>query len=1076
MPNLCYFEKEMTTRSIRVHHILSAMALMLVSLFALWWFQPGHIPNNFTGWLRLVDVALFGLVSYVIWHPIVMAVFSWSVVSNIKHHSSPKPEKGHKVAFITTFVPASESIELLHKCLPAMVGSHYEHDTWLLDEGNDSRVKAICKQYGVKHFSRADMPHYNSHEGKFAKKTKGGNHNSWYDSHGQEYDFVAQIDTDFVPSKHFLTKTLGYFKDPKIAFVGTPQVYGNTEDSLIARGAAEQTYSFYGPILRGFHGMEMNMLIGANHVIRVKALEDVDHYSAHITEDLLTGMKLHSKGWKSTYVSETLAIGEGPSTWQAYFSQQMRWAYGCMHILRHHSFKLFKTMSWRQKLYYFMLQQHYFSGLVMALGSIGLLLYFFIGVNTADVDFISFLAIYIPVMCVVGLMALWMQRFHVRPKDERGILWAGKIISAAAWPIFFIAFLGVISGKKLTYRVTPKGDDKVVNEDSIRLFTPHLLIGLMALIGLVSALFTDRTSIIMIYWAIVTAATMLFVPFAQPLLNILFKVYDYTTIRLEAINNRYRVVEFRAPTRGLLPDGPDVSEKYSYINRQYWLIMGFSLVSFLLVTASIIRFISANPALWVLFGFLSLTVVYYVVSFVVDIATKGFNVNEHKRIVGNWRPRRYPSVDIFLPTAGEDIQVLSNTWAGVQEVISHYKGKAIAYCLDDGDRDEVKTLAKQYGFKYEVRPNRGQHKKAGNLRHGFSVSSGDFIVIFDADFRPRFDFLDELVPHMEANPKLGIVQSPQYFDVHTGQNWVERGAGAVQELFYRFTQVCRQEYESAICVGSNALYRRRALNDIGGTALIEHSEDVHTGFNLRAHNWDLRYVPIVLAKGLSPDALPAFFKQQYRWCMGSLSLMTSNKFWQTDLGIRPRLSYISGFLYYLHTALEVLFTPVIPLYLLLFAPQSVKVEYLIFILPAFVFSWVIYPLWHKNIYGIEAWSIRNAYGWAHLSALYDALTRRSMSWQPTGAVKGRDYRYITFRICQTLFNFIPGLAWVALAGWHVAVATDPAFVFMFISGGLYLAITAKVTFYTTKPMYFRKRTHKNSLLAPDIRSTSKEAT
>ena len=52
----------------------------------------------------------------------------------------------------------------------------------------------------------------------------------------------------FVPKRNFLTKTLGYFRDPVVAFVGTPQIYGNTSTSLIAQGAAEQLYTFYGSV------------------------------------------------------------------------------------------------------------------------------------------------------------------------------------------------------------------------------------------------------------------------------------------------------------------------------------------------------------------------------------------------------------------------------------------------------------------------------------------------------------------------------------------------------------------------------------------------------------------------------------------------------------------------------------------------------------------------------------------------------------------------------------------------------------------------------------------------------------
>ena len=61
---------------------------------------------------------------------------------------------------------------------------------------------------------------------------------------------------------------------------------------------------------------------------------------------------------------------------------------------------------------------------------------------------------------------------------------------------------------------------------------------------------------------------------------------------------------------------------------------------------------------------------------------------------------------------------------------------------------------------------------------------------------------------------------------------------------------------AAICVGSNAVYRRAALDSNGGTTLIEHSEDVHTGFDLRRNGWPLRYIPVNLATGLCPATFP----------------------------------------------------------------------------------------------------------------------------------------------------------------------------------------------------------------------------
>ncbi len=510
--------------------IYSALALAAVILFALWWFNPSHIPHNFTGISSLFDIILFILVSYIIWHPIIMDILAWTVSSHIRDIRQQKPVPGFKVAFITTIVPKSEPVELLHKCLPAMVKAKYEHDTWLLDEGNNEDVIRICKFYGVKHFSRYGISEYNTHGGKFTK-TKGGNHNSWYETYGNYYDFVAQVDTDFVPKRNFLTKTLGYFRDPKVAFVGTPQIYGNVKDSFIALGAAQQQFNFYGAVLRGLSGMGMNLLIGANHIIRVAAFKKVGHYTAHITEDLVTGMKLHADGYKSVYVPVPLAVGEGPSTWESYFNQQLRWAYGCIDILFHHSFKHFKKMGLRQSLYYFFLQQHYFSGLAMALSLILLILYFLFGFRAAAVDTFQFLVFYSLVLLICWLMSLWLQRYDVHRNREGKLYLAGKVISIAAGPIWFLGFLTVLTGKRLVYKVTPKGENESKVKISLGVFIPHIAFAIIGIMALISSFFTHRQTSVMLFWAFSSVALMLTVPFieniAHALSKIYFKIYTY---------------------------------------------------------------------------------------------------------------------------------------------------------------------------------------------------------------------------------------------------------------------------------------------------------------------------------------------------------------------------------------------------------------------------------------------------------------------------------------------------------------------------------------------------------------------
>jgi cellulose synthase (UDP-forming) len=267
--------------------------------------------------------------------------------------------------------------------------------------------------------------------------------------------------------------------------------------------------------------MDTTLLIGANHVIRVEALKDVDHYSAHITEDLLTGMKLHANNWKSVYVHKALAIGEGPTTWQAYFNQQMRWAYGCMDVLFKHSPSLLPRMSLRRKLYYLWIQLHYFSGLAMMVSLATLGLYFFFGVNTAQINFLTFIKLYSLVLLVCSVMTWQLQKYNVRPEQEHGFLLAGKVLSIACWPIFFLALVGVIRGKSLTYKVTPKGHNEVEDPSriSFRVFRVHLLIGLYAFCCILAALIEHNRSAVMLTWAVCTVVLMFSLPFVLIVYN-----------------------------------------------------------------------------------------------------------------------------------------------------------------------------------------------------------------------------------------------------------------------------------------------------------------------------------------------------------------------------------------------------------------------------------------------------------------------------------------------------------------------------------------------------------------------------
>lgn len=496
---------------------------------------------------------------------------------------------------------------------------------------------------------------------------------------------------------------------------------------------------------------------------------------------------------------------------------------------------------------------------------------------------------------------------------------------------------------------------------------------------------------------------------------------------------------------GLLPTPPDEREKYSYVKRHTWVLTSSSFIGFVCVLLSQADTARHSAWIWVFAPTLLLAVVGFLISMRLEAFAPSFDLKAHRRVVRRWQPDRHPSVDVFLPVCGEPIEVLHNTWRYVRILADTYPGRVEVLVLDDGDSAEAAAMAADFGFRHLVRPNRGWMKKAGNLRHGFENSSGEAILILDADFVPRSDLLHELLPYLDDDPRCAIVQSPQYFRVLDQQNWIERGAGAVQELFYRSVQVSRQRSDGSICVGSCAVYRRAALDEIGGTSLIEHSEDMHTGFDLRARGWDLRYVPLALSTGICPDTIGAYYNQQYRWCMASMSMLGSlREFWQVKMRFASRLCYMSGFIYYIETALLTFTTPLIALTLLMRYPDQLQATNYWMVLPSLLYLTVVYPLWHRNPYRLEAWATRVMYGWAHVFAIWDVVRRRPMGWQPTGSSGAKKNKTRRFWGGMWLWSAPTAVLWPALSVWRMSGAHPENFALMLASGLFYAVAVARV--------------------------------
>jgi cellulose synthase (UDP-forming) len=469
------------------------------------------------------------------------------------------------------------------------------------------------------------------------------------------------------------------------------------------------------------------------------------------------------------------------------------------------------------------------------------------------------------------------------------------------------------------------------------------------------------------------------------------------------------------PTPRYLPTPPDDFERDLYLGPQHRWVTPLSFLGYILIVISVSLFVMRR--FWVAFLFIPLLVstAGTTVSLLTASRRRRVSLAGHRRLVDEWMPDVVPSVDVFLPSAGEDLEILDNTYAHVARL--EWAGELVVYVLDDSARESVRHLAQRYGFRYLSRPDRGRLKKAGNLRFGFEHSAGDVIAVFDADFVPRRDYLFELVPYLD-DPDVAIVQSPQFFDADKTMNWLQRAAGATQILFYRWVQPSRDRSGAAICVGTSALYRRAALERSGGFAQIGHSEDVHTGVNLLAVGYRLRYVPTIVSKGICPDSFDQFVTQQYRWCTGSMSLLFSKRFHRLGLSMMQRLCFWSGFLYYITTAVNVFAMLIPPIIMGYFAASQVRMSNYVFVALALIVRQAVVPLItleRESLIGLAR--IQTTYSFSHAVALWDVVRGHTDSWVATGAATGSRTSTRVRRLAAVWFVSVQVLLWGAIA-WH----------------------------------------------------------
>ena len=421
--------------------------LLTVAYFTSFWFSVPRVDS----WLLYI--------------PITIALFYESVVVVscylffLGHMRVPKhipAPQGLKVAIISPCVPSQESIEIIERQLRSLVEVTYPHDSWILDEEDDPQVAALCRQYGVRHFSRKGIAKWNQPHPPFQAKTKAGNVNAWLFEYGVEYDLFVQMDIDHNPVPHYLDRTLGHFQDDRVAWVQAPSVNGNLS-GLAARGSSEQSRLLHGPLQMGLYGFcHTPMIIGSHTTYRTSAMLAIGGMQPTRAEDHLDTVVFTQHGYVGVFLPELIATGDGPENFETYLAQEFAWAYSMAQILFQYSYKNFRRYPLRTIPAFLFTQSWYplwsFSLLTLFITPPLMLL---LDRSSAAISLVDFMWYYVPLqLCATGI-CWWSSRWF-QPAGL-GIGWRCLILNVARWPVLCWAIIQALLKIKKPYMITPKG-------------------------------------------------------------------------------------------------------------------------------------------------------------------------------------------------------------------------------------------------------------------------------------------------------------------------------------------------------------------------------------------------------------------------------------------------------------------------------------------------------------------------------------------------------------------------------------------------------------------------------------------
>lgn len=389
-----------------------------------------------------------------------------------------------------------------------------------------------------------------------------------------------------------------------------------------------------------------------------------------------------------------------------------------------------------------------------------------------------------------------------------------------------------------------------------------------------------------------------------------------------------------------------------------------------------------------------------------------------------------PVVDVLVPVFSEPLEVVGPTLRAAGTMLG---AQVRVWLLDDAGRPELAELAAGTGARYIARRgNRGA--KAGNLNHALSMADAPYVAVFDCDHVPDWRFLLHTIGWFQQDPAVAFVQTPQYY-ANARTSRVAQAAWSQQALFFGSIARGKDSMGAMFCCGTNVVFRRSALDAVGGFPEESLTEDFE--LSLRLHELGLRsvYVNEVLAQGLGPEDMASYVTQQQRWARGCLAAIPAAI--RATLPWRVRAQYLLSSMFFLSGWTFALYMT-LPAVRIFFGIQplagATAAQFLVHFAPYFCLSLTAVAVAGAGAYSFDAFSLMMASFWIHVLSSLFVLTRRSGRFVVTakrGAVVAQPRTVLPALAAMAV---LAGAIVVALAGrMDASTMNNAAFAILHVS-------------------------------------------